>query len=270
MPELRRMRPLLGTFVEVCADGPGAALAIDRAFVVLNQANSAWSFHSPLSELTRLNSHPGDRVPVSPVTARLLRLARAVTSASGGAFNLTVGGQIVIGGGLPDHGGPLPIPCGTAQDVEVGHGWARLARPVRVTLDGIAKGFAIDMAVEVMRREGALGGWVNAGGDLRVFGTSSLVVHRREPNGKYSPLGSLTCAALATSIVTDGPDSDFPAWLVATGGALHHGLHTVLARTAWRADALTKVAANCEADLRSAEVSRLGGKLVESGGQVWH
>ena len=270
MPELRRMRPLLGTFVEVCADGTGAALAIDRAFAVLEQAHSAWSFHSPQSELTRLNSLPGDRVPVSAATARLLRLARAVTTASYGAFNFTVGGQVVIRGGLPNHGGPPPLPCGTAQDVEVGTGWARLVRPVRVTLDGIAKGFAIDMAVEVMRREDTRGGWVNAGGDLRVFGTSSLLVHRRESNGEYSPLGSLTCAAMATSIVTDGTESDFPACLVATDGVPHRGLYTVLARTAWRADALTKVAANCEANVRAAKVSRLGGRLVESVGNICH
>lgn len=270
MPELRRMRPLLGTFVEVCADGTGAALAIDRAFAVLDQAHSAWSFHSRQSELSLLNARPGDRVPVSAATAKLLRLARAVTSASGGAFNLTVGGQVVIQGGLPDHGGPLPIPCGTAQDVEVGTGWARLVRPIRVTLDGIAKGFAVDCAVEAMHREGVKGGWVNAGGDLRVFGTSSLVVHRRESNGEYAPLGSLTCSAIATSIVRDGSDSDFPACLVATDGAPHRGLHTVLARTAWRADALTKVAANCEANVRAAKVSRLGGRLVESGGRICH
>ncbi len=270
MPELRRMRPLLGTFVEVCAEGTGAALAIDRAFAVLDQAHSAWSFHSRQSELTLLNARPGDRVPISAATAKLLRLARAVTSASGGAFNLTVGGEIVIRGGLPDHGGPPPIPCGTAQDVEVGHGWARLARPIRVTLDGIAKGFAVDWSVEAMRREGVNGGWVNAGGDLRVFGTSSLLIHRRESNGEYAPLGSLTCAAMATSIVTDGTDSDFPACLVATDGMPHRGLHTVLARTAWRADALTKVAANSLANVRAAKVSRLGGWLVGSAGNPCH
>lgn len=256
--------------MEVCADGNGAALAIDRAFAVLDQAHWAWSFHSRQSELTRLNSRPGDRVPVSAATARLLRLARAVTSASGGAFNLTVGGQIVIRGGLPDHGGPLPIPCGTALDVEIGTGWARLARPVRVTLDGIAKGFAVDLAVEAMHGDGVKGGWVNAGGDLRVFGRSSLVVHRRESNGEYAPLGSLSCSAMATSIVSDGTDSDFPACLVATDGVPYQGLHTVIARTAWRADALTKVAANCEASVRAAKVSRLGGRLVEPGGHVCH
>ena len=256
--------------MEVCADGPRAALAIDRAFAVLEQAHSAWSFHSRQSELTCLNSRPGDRVAVSGATAKLLKLARALTSASGGAFNLTVGGEIVIRGGLPDHGGPPPIPCGTAQDVEVGNGWARLARPIRVTLDGIAKGFAVDWAVETMRREGVKGGWVNAGGDLRVFGTSSLVVHRRESNGEYAPLGALKGAALATSIVRDGIDRDFPACLVSTDGAPHPGLHTVLARTAWRADALTKVAANFEAHVRAAMVSRLGGRLVESGGQRCH
>jgi thiamine biosynthesis lipoprotein len=40
----------------------------------------------------------------------------------------------------------------------------------RVDVDGIAKGYAIDRAIEVLQRTGAQGGMVEVGGDLRLFG----------------------------------------------------------------------------------------------------
>ena len=137
---LRRMRPLLGTYVEIALHGPqpGGALtierAIERAFAAVAQAQRLWSFQDPDSELTRLNRHPWQRVPISPATGRLLRLARALAQLSEGRFNPTLGGRLVAQGALPDHGGPAALPIGNADDLELGVGWARLNRPVRLTL----------------------------------------------------------------------------------------------------------------------------------------
>ena len=207
-------------------------------------------------------------------TLRLLRVAAALTRASQGAFDCTVGGELVRQGALPDHGGTPALPRGEADDIEFGAGWARLRRPVRITLDGIAKGYAIDLAVRAMRSAGASAGWVNAGGDLRAFGDLALPVSRRELDGRITPLGALRNAALASSrAATPGaqPDDDarFPARIVAAPGrAPSTGVWTVLARSAWRADALTKVAATAPAAQRAAQVQRLGGCLLPAAGGV--
>jgi len=264
---LRRMRPALGTFVEVGAeDAPPAAL--DAAFRAIDAAQARWSFQDPASELSRLNAAPGRAVAVSPSTLRLLALARALMRASGGLFDPTLGGELVARGALPDHGGPAPLPRGTADDIELGAGWARLARPVRLTLDGIAKGWAVDRAIGALRRAGAGGGWVNAGGDLRVFGSAALAVQRREFDGSLRPLGTLRGGALASSRAApaDAPfDPAFPALLCAPAGApVHAGVWSVLAATAARADALTKVAAACAPAVRADTIARLGGHLVDS------
>ena len=116
MDELRRMRPLLGTYVEVCARGPQAQAASDAAFARLEAAQAQWSFHAGDSELSRLNRRPGRRVALWPETLRLLSLARALMRRSGGAFDCTVGGTLVRQGLLPDHGGPEPLPRGVAAD----------------------------------------------------------------------------------------------------------------------------------------------------------
>ena len=41
---------------------------------------------------------------------------------------------------------------------------------MRIDLGGIAKGYAVDKAVEAMQKKGALGGMVDLGGNIRCFG----------------------------------------------------------------------------------------------------
>ncbi|MED5621162.1 FAD:protein FMN transferase [Ideonella sp. BN130291] len=265
MPEQRRMRPLLGTFVEVGAWAPDeadVARAVDAAFASLAQSHARWSFHSADSELSLLNRGPGDKVALSGTTLRLLRAALAMTRASHGAFNCTVGGALVARGVLPDHGGPEPVPVGEADDVVLGSGWALLRRPVRITLDGIAKGFAVDLAVQTLRRCGATSGWVNAGGDLRVFGERSVPVQRRELDDSLTPLGQLRNAALASSRVGGALDERFPGCIVGAPANAPVEVLSVVARSAWRADALTKVAALTPPAERAARVAQLGGCLL--------
>jgi thiamine biosynthesis lipoprotein len=269
MPEVRRMRPLLGTYVEVAARADSRADAergLRFAFEAIDEVQEHMSFHAPASDLTRLNRAPGQDVELHPLTLHVLRLARAVMRASGGAFDCTVGGLLVRDGALPDHGGPAPLPRGTDADVVLGPRRARLRRPVRLTLDGIAKGFAVDHAIRGMRACGVVSGWVNAGGDLCVFGDLALPVHRRELDGTLRPLGALRDAAVASTRVSapGAEDPSFPAHIVAPPAQkAHTGVWTVLARTAWRADALTKVAATTAASERGERVQRLGGILIE-------
>ncbi len=49
-------------------------------------------------------------------------------------------------------------------------------------LGGIAKGFAVDRAVKILKCAGRHAGIVNAGGDLRVFGLESELVHFAIPS----------------------------------------------------------------------------------------
>jgi FAD:protein FMN transferase len=259
MEHARRMRPLLGTFVEVSAQGPAAAAAVDAALRSLEDSQRRWSLQDEASELSALNRSGGARVPLARSTLRLLRLACALQRRSGGGFDCTVGGL------LSDARGRW-LPRGTPDDLEIGDGWARLRRPLRITLDGIAKGYAVDRAIAALRGAGAVAGWINAGGDLRVFGAHALPVHRREADGRLTPLGLLRNAAVATSGVRPAgapPDARHPAEILAPAGRrAAPGCWSVLASSAWRADALTKVAATAPAAQRHARVAELGGRLL--------
>jgi len=99
------------------------------------------------------------------------------------------------------------------------------------SLDGIAKGFAVDRAVECLRAAGMTRGAVNAGGDLRVFGEAWQPLHIRSGN-RLIYIGEIRDAAVATS-ASAGPRR-------AGGGEASAAGATVMADDCMTADALTK------------------------------
>ena len=204
--DLRRARPLLGTIVEVVVGGaPRAVLhrGVDAAFRAVSRVHDLMSFHDPESELSRLNREARHRaVRVAPETFAVLALARQVAEASEGLFDTTIAPQLVQWGYLPAFNDAVPERQGTIADVEFRPGRrVRYARPLLIDLSGIAKGYAVDLAVEALRMAGVARGVVNAGGDLRVFGPGAETVHVRHPRrpGLLVPLASLREAAVATS-----------------------------------------------------------------------
>lgn len=261
----RRMWPLLGTFVEVAvaADTDRADWAINRAFESVGRIQGLMSFHDPDSELSRLNRADGAEISLHPHTATVLSRALRLGRSSGELFNCTVGGSLVKTGVLPDHGNGQALDVGCSGDILLAGCRAKLLRPLRITLDGIAKGYAVDCAVRTLQRCGARGGWVNAGGDLRVFGAMALPVSRRGVDGSLAAIGQLRNCSMATSAVHAEPDPDFPGCLVESGGGnVSPGCWSVLAPSAWMADALTKVAGLLGESGRREAVALFGGQLV--------
>jgi thiamine biosynthesis lipoprotein len=102
-------------------------------------------------------------------------------------------------------------------------------------LDGIAKGFAVDRAVECLQDAGIASGVVNAGGDLRVFGDEPEEIYVRLPQqpGRLLRLGSLRNAAIATSGSRGVVDPLTARRSLAAGAS-------VIASDCTTADALTK------------------------------
>ena len=226
-----RSRPLLGTFVEISADGASPAAvhrAIDAAFHAVARIHRLMSVHDAASDLSRLNrAEPGRATALHPWTRAVLRAALDLRTASGALFDVTAGVSPVRGGGDPGF------------DL-LAHGRARRTRPgVTIDLGGIAKGFAVDRAVVVLRSHGATRGLVNAGGDLVAFGIPGALVAIRDPRRLGRPLARVVVenAALASSgggaatIVDPRPIAPRREILAAT----------VTAPSCLLADALTKV-----------------------------
>lgn len=265
MTKIKRMRPLLGTFVEisVLSDDKNASALITQAFNVIEQIQILLSFHDPRSELSQLNRYGPKGVDLHPISADVLRLALHMTGLSKGDFNCTIGGALVQKGLLPNHGGVNPLVCGDADDVILDGCHVSLKRPVRITLDGIAKGYAVDQAVNYLKQHNIETGWINAGGDLRVFGEVSLPVYQRQLDHTVRYLGDFSNTSIATSSNASNYDPCFPGMILDSHNIRSpRGVWSVKAGLSWLADALTKVACVNSAATSRAKIADLGGELL--------
>lgn len=202
-----RARPLLGTFVEIGATGPDPDAipgAIECAFQAVAQVHALMSYHCADSDVSRINREAASRpVEVHASTWRVLAAAQEMAQISAGLFDITIAPTLTRLGLLPRHRG-VPRASGTARwpHVELLSGQrVRLARALRIDLSGIAKGYAVDRAIEALQQAGMRSGCVNAGGDLRTFGDTAQTIRVRRLDAPTCtlPLVNLTDAACATS-----------------------------------------------------------------------
>lgn len=172
---IERSQDLMGTRFRIVVDGGGdslaASAAIEAAFKRVAGLEDVFSDMSPDSEVSKLARE--GRLDASADLLLLLEEARAVHAATEGAFDITVGSltrlwrRAIRRGTLP-----------TEQEIARASrnaGWSHVERQgseirvsggVRLDFGGIAKGFAADEALAVLRAKGFLVALVDAGGDI--------------------------------------------------------------------------------------------------------
>jgi FAD:protein FMN transferase len=167
---MRRAQPWLGTIVEVgCinADENLMIHACNKAFESIEAIHERFSFQSKHSELTQFNQAPvAEQLTVSSSFAELLRLCLELNLHSEGYIE------------------PCAGHSGCITDIELNIEDHTAIKKARLILDlsGIAKGYAVDRAIDTLVACGIACGWVNAGGDLRMFGSNVPKLHLRTPN----------------------------------------------------------------------------------------
>ncbi|MEO5624165.1 MAG: FAD:protein FMN transferase [Dokdonella sp.] len=174
--ELRRARPWLGTLVEVRVAGVDesrALEAVNAAFAEIAAVHRLMSFHAYDSDLARLNRHAAvESIAVDARTHAVIAQALQFARDSDGRFDPSIAHELVARGILPrPPDAPQADPRANWRDVILGDdGCIRYARPLWLDLGGIAKGYAVDRAIDALRATGIRQACVNAGGDLRRMG----------------------------------------------------------------------------------------------------
>lgn len=254
---VRRARPLLGTFVEIEAAGTARSAidaAVNVAFEAVARVHRLMSFHEAESDVSRLNREAAFRpIRVDDWTFTVLQAAVEMHRRSNGVFDVAVAPTLQGIGLLPASGDDQPAATEPrpldAIELLAGQTVRFRQAGVRIDLGGIAKGFAVDRAVEALRRFDVTTGIVNAGGDLFVFGREPQSIHIRNPRNPAHSLCSIevTNEALASSARRFDPFQSAEATMSAIidpgtrrPAAAIDGV-TVRAPSCMAADALTKI-----------------------------
>jgi thiamine biosynthesis lipoprotein len=212
---------VFGTLVDISIYGASEARAhalaghVQQEFQRLHDSLHAWK---PGSDLDRLNAAfaAGKPAEVSPELARLIADATALSGRSGGLFNPAIGHLIGLWGFQRDEFTPLhPDPDAIRKwveaaprmtDIRLEGSRAGSTNPaVKLDLGGYAKGYALDLAADYLRRQGVQGALVNIGGNIIAIGR-----HGERPwrVGIQNPRGPGPIATL------DLPDG----WAIGTSG----------------------------------------------------
>ena len=210
---------VFGTLVEVSIHGAPEAQAAQAAAAVLARFDE---LHRTLhawqpSDLSRLNAAlaRGERAPVTPELAAMLRDAQALSIQSSDLFNPAIGRLIALWGFHTD--GPqsrVPDAAAIAEwsnkkprmaDLTIENDAVSSANPaVQLDLGGYAKGRALDDAVAILKAHGIASALVNIGGNVIAVGAHGDrpwrvgIQHPRQP-GTLATLDLRDGEAVGTS-----------------------------------------------------------------------
>ena len=213
------------------------------------------------SELAQLNAHAGgEAVQVSPDTFAVLARAQRFSADSAGLFDVTFASM----GALWRFDGPASVPSPEAVTRVRAHidyhqlvldpakRTARLTRAsAQVGLGGIAKGYAVDLAVAALHADGLQNFVVRLGGDLYASGRKGAEPWRI---GIQDPRGAGAFAELEVVNAAFSTSGDYEHFFLANGRRYHHIIDprtgypatasravTVLTHDALTAEGLTKI-----------------------------
>jgi len=169
-----------GALTPVAQEAARSAVATALDDVVLRMS----SFRDD-SDVARVNRGPHDEpIPVTPETLAVLALAREVSVASDGAFDVTVAPVVDAWGFGPGHDRRV-VPEAESGVLRTRVGWPRLALDaatssvrkatpgLQIDLSGIAKGWAVDRAADALAAMGCTDFMVEAGGEVHTRGRNA-------------------------------------------------------------------------------------------------
>ncbi|MEM9494030.1 MAG: FAD:protein FMN transferase, partial [Myxococcota bacterium] len=161
------------------ASAAEAAAAVFAEFRRVDNLMTTWRDDSQVSQI---NAAAGSKaVKVSDEIITVIAKAQEVARRSGGAFDITVGAYRGLWKFDDDKDGTIPTDAAVRQRLPlIGYKnlvldkrrkTVKLRKPgMRITLGGIAKGYAVDRSVKLLYERGFVDFLVQAGGDLYVSG----------------------------------------------------------------------------------------------------
>ena len=173
---LKQTEMIMGTLVEITVI-PGNEKAIREAFEALRKVDALMSTYKEDSEISILNRE--GKAQVSEETLEVIEDAIKFSNLTDGAFDITCRPLINLWKrAKKEEKVPTEMEIEEAislvgyQRIILEGNQIRLEKKgMQIDLGGIAKGYAVDKAIEALKKNGIKRALVNAGGDLYALGT---------------------------------------------------------------------------------------------------
>jgi len=196
-----------------------AETVFEESFDAVRQVDAALSSWRKTSEISRLNDQPaGKKIKIRVSFLEVLEKSVYISQVTAGAFDITMGPLLKLWGFGPHASGKPGVPSdGQIEKALEQTGWRNLIidrdsqeaglglSGMSIDLGGIAKGYAVDKAVEVLRHSGISRALVEAGGDIYCLGSGlngngwRVGLQHPRQREKHLMVLTLTDKAVATS-----------------------------------------------------------------------
>jgi len=180
--QVQSTRFAMGTIIEMTVldtSESKANEAIDESFNEILRIASLFYEGNPQSPLYAFNNRKNNETSMPVEVLELIQRSLNVSEKTDGAFDITVGALLPLyrfsGDSLipPDSSTVKELlPFVGYKNLKINHKKSTLITmysKTRITTGGIAKGYAVDRAIDILSEKGIAGALVNAGGDLRVI-----------------------------------------------------------------------------------------------------
>ena len=257
----------MGTLVQIKVYDTEANQVIKKAFDLIDDLEQKMSLNIADSEINQINQAAGKKpIKVSAATYEVIKKALDYAKLSQGAFDPTIGPLVELWGIGTDQ---AQVPGKEELNKRlklVDYKQVKLypqEKKVYLTTDkmsldvgGIAKGYAADKVVDLLRKEGVDGAYISLGGNVSVLGTKPgdelWKIGIRDP--KASDQGEVMASVELTdkTIVTSG---NYERYFIEDGTRYHHILNpktgyparnkiissTIVTDSSFEADALSTI-----------------------------
>lgn len=227
---IKRSQILLGTVVEIQVksnDELKAENAINKAFAEVKRIDDLFTTYNQSSPVWKINNSPDSVIYVDSEIYDLIVLCDSVTKISEYCFDVSLDNLIKVWGF--DSGNPhlpkkdsieLALTKCCWKNIKIGE-QNKIIKKNKVALNfgAIAKGYAVDRAIDVISNAGFTNALVNAGGEIKVVG-SEWIVGIQHPRKTNEILKKIKLEN--TSIATSG---DYEQYFELAGIRYHHILN---------------------------------------------
>ena len=224
---IKRTKILLGTVAEIQvreADEQKAEDAITKAFAEVKRIDDLFTTYNEASPVWKINNSADTTINIESEIYNLIVLCDSVTKLSNGSFDVSLDNLTKVWGFYTDDP-QLPakakidsalLLCGWSKIELIGDNKIIKKDKVGLNFGAIAKGYAVDKAIDVLKKLGINEALVNAGGEISVIGTDWVVgiQHPREINSIIKKI-ELDGFTVATS-------GDYEQYFELDGKRYHH------------------------------------------------
>jgi thiamine biosynthesis lipoprotein ApbE len=248
-PEIKTYKQtkiLMGTVVEIQVrdtDEEKAKQAISNAFNEIKRIDDLFSSYNEESIVWKLNHGVTKAQNLSSELFDIIAFSDSLWKISGGAFDVSLGNLIDLWG-FNSERKSVPGDENIEQKL-ASSGWKNvqmkndnsifILNQAKLDFGAVAKGYAVDKAIEVQKLNKVSSALVNAGGEVKSFG-GNWVVGIQHPRNKNEIIGKIKLSGM--SVATSG---DYEQYFEANGKRYHHILNPKTGMPAYGCQSVTVI-----------------------------